>query len=285
MIRFEEQTHTYYDGDRQLISVTQLMAKHGLGVDYSTVDSALLEQSARRGRLIHSEIENFIKNGEISFTRECADFAKEMAKRGWKALDCEFIVYNDICAGTVDLLLDVGIADNKTTSVLHKDAVSWQLSIYNALNGYKSERAFAFHFPPNGHLEIVEVDLKPKAEVERLFECERNGEIYKPLDIATKAQLDLIEQATLAIEQAEVMKKKATKQIADTKKQVLQSMAEHGVKVYENERLRLTRCEGTEQVRIDVDRLKAEMPEIAEKYEKRTKVAEHLRIALKDEEE
>ena len=58
MILFDEKTHTYTDDGKHLISVTQLMKKHGLAPDYSGVSESVLGAKAQRGTLIHKEIEH-----------------------------------------------------------------------------------------------------------------------------------------------------------------------------------------------------------------------------------
>lgn len=290
MIRFVEDTHQYFDDDKELISVTTLMAKHGLGVNYDGVDKERMEASAKRGRLIHKAIEDFIKNGEISFMKEVVEFSAELQKRGWAAKDCEFMLYNDVCAGTSDLLLEtadgeLAIADNKTTNGLHKDAVSWQLSIYNALMGYKCTKAYAFHFQQDDDLRVVEIEFKPKEEIERLFECERKGEQYKPMEVATAQQLEVLEKTSQVIANAEAMIRAAKKQMASIKDQILEQMEKYGVKSYENDYMRLTRKAGYDRQAIDSDKLKAKYPDIYDECLKLTAVAPSLSIILKDQKE
>ena len=64
MITFNEELHKYFDGDRELISVTTLLKKHGLAPDYSGVSESVLNRKAERGTLVHEEIENYMKFGK-----------------------------------------------------------------------------------------------------------------------------------------------------------------------------------------------------------------------------
>ena len=57
MLKFDAEKHEYFDGEKRLISVTQLLKKHGLAPDYSGVSDSVLNAKAERGTLIHSEIE------------------------------------------------------------------------------------------------------------------------------------------------------------------------------------------------------------------------------------
>ena len=47
MITFKEDTHEYFNGDKKLISVTQLMRKHGLAPNYDGIPDAVLRAKAK----------------------------------------------------------------------------------------------------------------------------------------------------------------------------------------------------------------------------------------------
>ena len=138
---FDEATHTYTLDGRKLISVTQLLQKAEISPDYSLVDEKTLKESAERGSMIHGEIEAYNKTMEIGFTDECQEYIAWLHTTKSKCLKSEFEVHNDYVAGRADLLLEENgkkvIADIKTTSALHKDSVSWQLSLYAYLLGDK----------------------------------------------------------------------------------------------------------------------------------------------------
>lgn len=186
MVTFVEETHQYFNEDgNELISVTTLMQKHGLAPSYAGVAREVLNAKAQRGSHIHKEIEEYIKEGKIGFTAELLNFIK--TPKG-EILVSEGLVYNDIVAGTCDLIMyengEYIISDIKTTYRIHKEAVSWQLSIYAYLFNYhtpsvKFTRGQVYHFDKEGNLNVVEIPLKPVSEVERLLECERLGILYQ----------------------------------------------------------------------------------------------------------
>lgn len=64
MINYDSGTHTYWNGLDQLISVTQLLKKHGIAPDYSEVPESVLEAAAKKGTDIHESIHKFIVYGE-----------------------------------------------------------------------------------------------------------------------------------------------------------------------------------------------------------------------------
>ena len=288
MIEFREDTHEYFLDGRKLISVTQLMRKHGLAPNYDAVTSEVLRAKAERGTLIHKEIEQYIKTGEIGFTRELEAFINHIANNAVRPLASEFIVHNDLVAGTVDMvseeLGEVVINDFKTTATLHKDAVSWQLSIYAFLNktGNCATKAKAYHFQADGTLKVVDIPLKPMAEVERLLECEKNGEIYtQEVAVSETALAELVEVESL-IKQIEEQKKAAEAQAQELRAALMQAMEQNGVTSFENENIKVTYVAATTRTAIDSAKLKKELPEIAAQYTKTSNVKASLRITLKE---
>ena len=138
MIQFDETTHTYTKDNNPYISVTTLIKQFGLSPDYSGIPKEILEKAAARGNATHKDLENFIKQGTTTNNPDLINFSKYVAIRNINLTTAksEQIVYDDqyLIAGTVDFQYFDGdddiIADFKTTSSIHWDAVSWQLSLY-----------------------------------------------------------------------------------------------------------------------------------------------------------
>lgn len=287
MIEFREDTHEYFLDGRKLISVTQLMRKHGLAPSYEGVNNELLKAKAERGTLIHKEIEDYLKKGELGFTTELVNFVAHTSYNNDKPIASEEIVYSDLVAGTVDLVFNDGtIADIKTTATLHKEAVSWQLSIYAYLwgmaHGATPRKGQAYHFQSDGTLKVVDIPLKPLVEVARLLDCERNGEIYKQdLAVSNTALAELVEVESL-IKSIEEQKKAAEAQAQELRASLMQAMEANGVTSFENESIKITYVAPTTRTAIDSAKLKKELPEIAEKYTKTSNVKASLRITLKE---
>ena len=291
MLQFDELTHTYTLDGKELISVTQLMKKHGLAPDYSGVSEEVLNRAAERGTLIHKEIEDYCKTGEIGFTNEVAAFADYIEKSDYYIHKSETTVYNDVCAGTIDLLLEDGIskiiADIKTTAAINIDAVSWQLSIYAYLEHSMTGACFCaaqvFHFNKDGELKVIDVPFKPVEEIERLLQCERDGVLYQQdvTQIITNQQIAAIQEAERIIAEAEEAKKSAEARLSDIKAAIMAAMEKSAVKTVETDSLKITYILPSERTTIDSARLKKELPTIAEKYSKTSKTAASLRITIK----
>lgn len=289
MIEFREATHEYFNDGKKLISVTQLMRKHGLAPDYSMVNQAVLTAKAERGTLIHKEIEDFIKKGEIGFTSELSAFRDYIWANAVTVAQSETIVFNDIVAGTADLVLvsssgEAIIADIKTTATLHKESVSWQLSIYAKLMEYfPITKGQAFHFDADGNLEVVDIPLKPMIEVERLLDCERNGIEYRQALTVSDNTLARLYDIEAYIKECEERKKKAEEDAKELRNALLEAMEKGAVKTFENDNIRITYVAPSTRSTIDSARLKKDLPEIAEKYQKQTSVKASLKITLKGE--
>lgn len=285
MLEFDEASHRYHIGEKELISVTRLMRKHGLAPDYSNVPTETLNRKAEFGRVVHKEIEEYLKEGKIGFTDELGEFIKWKDDNGIEYMQSEVQLHNDIAAGTADLIYGDTIADIKTTSAIHTDAVSWQLSIYNLLNGWKADKGMCIRFK-DGKLKAVEIKLKDQAEVEKLMECERKGEIYKqpkkPFQI-DQTQLEVAKEAMRIIEEATEMKAKAEARMEEVKAAIKKAMDDSGYKTYDDGNIRITITQPTTRSTIDVARLRKERPEIADEYEKEIVAKPQIRIKFKGE--
>ena len=290
---FKEDTHQYFLVDKatgevvkELISVTTLLKKHGLSPNYSGVPSETLKAKAEYGSFVHKELENYIKKGEIGFSQELQDFLTYCKNTNFIPTQSEFIVYNDIVAGTVDIrgynYTHKILGDFKTTATLHKEAVSWQLSIYAYL--FKKDIRFklqAFHF--NDGLKVVDIEFKPIEEIEKLLECERKGELYQQKQLVVAEDLLLqVAEAEQKIKDFDLLKKEVEKQAELLKQQLIDTMREQGIKSFENDNMKITYVEPITRETIDSTRLKKEMPEIAEQYKKISNVKDSVRITLKN---
>lgn len=70
-------------------------------------------------------------------------------------------------------------------------------------------------------------------------------------------------------------------QDAELRRQLQEAMDAHGVKSFENDILRISYVEPTTKTAIDSKRLKAELPEIADKYTKISAVKGYVKIVVK----
>lgn len=189
-IKFDAKNHVYTHNGQTLISTTQLLKKYGLSADYANIPKHVLEKAAKKGRAVHGALEKYIKGDTtvISLFDEVGQFDYYVKQRGLDItqMKSEHIVYdlNFGVAGTLDLSYDDNgpvIADFKTTSTLHLDAVSWQLSIYNYMvtKGNPIDYYFTnlkvYHFQ-NGKFYVKDIYTQEFDAVEALLECFKRGD-------------------------------------------------------------------------------------------------------------
>lgn len=291
---FRADTHQYFlvnkeTGEivKELKSVTRLLAQHGLAPDYSMVDAGVLNAKAERGSLIHREIDEYVKFGEVGMTGEVQDFIRLCGENDIEPTCSEFVVYDENYAGTVDLSAwhegDSVFADNKTSSVLHKVALAWQLSIYATIArkmGYTVDKLGGFHLTSNS--KFVWVNEIPAEEVQKLFAADLAGEKYEQRALAmspeTLAQIIEFEEY---IANLDAQKKAAQAQYDELKAALIAAMKENGVKSYDSDRVKVTYIEATTREGVDTKALKAEMPEVYSKYRKTTAIKENVKITVR----
>ena len=300
-ITMDENTHTYFvDGQVADISVTELLHKHGLAPSYDGVDEEVLNAARERGKSVHADIEKYIMaDGYIPETREGLAFAHWAGKKTeWALAEQKLAIEwkGKFIACTADLLavlaLEKGpsvsvIADHKTTSRFQREYVSWQLSIYDFIARHigrqlindkvfywqGAEKYLCFLYDKDGKMEVKECDKIPDSEIERLLDCEANGEIY------TRPALVLEDDMAAALEKAELLVIETERAAKDAKfkAEVLRAdlcaeMERQGIFSWSGTKIKATYRAGSERVSVDSTRLKKELPEVYEKYTKTSKV-------------
>lgn len=295
---FNKADHTYTLDGKVLISVTQLMRKHGLAPSYEGIDEEVLRRKAERGSLIHEEIERYIKHGEIGFTSEQEDFARFVSELGITNMRSEEIVNNDLVAGTADLMairtlkseqgveyINRVLVDYKTSVNVNKEAVSWQLSLYEHLSGEQFDEFYVFHLLEHSEKsKYIPLEHIPAEEVEKLLQCEREGTIYQPRALSVPSELlAAAQEAERAVKVAEAIKKEAEARAVTIRQQLIEAMEAQGIKSFEtaDKSMLITYVEPSIRETIDSTRLKKERPEVAAEYSKKSTVKASVRITVR----
>lgn len=284
---FNSENHTYYNEEtkKYLISTTQLLRKHNLSPDYSQVNESVLKSSSEHGTLVHKELEEFAKNGTLGWSDEFQQFYDFKNANGFEIVESEWLVHNDIVAGMIDCVIKKGdsyyLCDYKTTTNRNIDSVSWQLSVYKALQTkYKIEGLIVFHFKKDG-LEVLEIKEKPQSEVEKLFDCERKGQPYKQELLGVDNELIELSRVENQIVQFErhLKQLKEVKEHLSTK--LVQIMEERTIKKYENDFISITYKAPLQRKTIDTKALAKDHPDIAKEYERISGVKASVIIKIK----
>lgn len=144
-LEYDDETHTYLADGIIIPSVTQIM-KVRFGNKYSGVDPTVLQKAANRGTRIHKAVEEWCTKGIDDGSKEVRNFKFLQKQWKFKVIENEvpLLIFNEgkpIVAGRTDLIVDTKrglcIADIKSTSVLDKEYLAYQLSLYRI--GYEQD--------------------------------------------------------------------------------------------------------------------------------------------------
>lgn len=139
---FDEINHTYHLGKKQLSGITGTLIKKAFPDTYKDIPESVLAKAAERGGMIHNSFELFctIFGSDISAypnpTQEIRDFSNMLHAYELHHVDSEYLVTdNKYFASAIDGVFadnegNIYLVDYKTTSTLHYNNVSLQLSIY-----------------------------------------------------------------------------------------------------------------------------------------------------------
>lgn len=309
-IDFEETTHTYFvNSDIASVSVTELLAKHGLSPDYSGVSKATLKAKANRGTEIHKDLENVLnQKGYQPTTQQGEDFDKWVIEN----VDCgvgeQMLAYEyngmTIC-GTCDVMgiMKDGtlfIGDHKTTSDLHKESVAWQVSLLDYfarhLNGESvneksifwvgAKKFYCFWYSKEEEMKVVELEKIEDTEIEKLIDCEYHNEIYQRPTLAINEDLQLaVEQAETLLAEINAKQKEAELSAKILREALMKQMQHQGIKTWETDKVRVTYIEPQDRISVDSTRLKQMYPMVYSDCQKLTQVKPTVRITIKGAED
>lgn len=292
-VYFDEITHSYLTSDGKfLMGVTSLMQKHGLSPDYSSIPEDVLQKAAERGSKVHKDIELYCKGQTVEQTAE----VKVFKQLNIPILANEYLISdNTTVASSIDIVADssqdgyVDLIDIKTTSTLHIEPLSWQLSIYAYLfelqnPTLKVNKLYGLHIR-GVKAKMVEVARKPDSEIERLMQAEREGKIFAPskaeLSRSIESALTELKDASTFVASLKAQLKAAEDVEKAIKQYLLEQMEKDAIKSLENDQVKIVYVAPSERESIDKDKLKEKYPSIYEEYKKVSPIASNLRIKIK----
>ena len=313
IIEFEEKDHIYtVNGEIAGISVTELLAKHGLAPDYSGINKQKLRESADKGKEVHKDLEDVLN---IAAYKPKTEQGKHFAEWVKENLDCgvgeQKLAYEYkglIIAGTADIMAiakdkTLIVADHKNTAKFHREYVSWQVSILDyfarklgrekvngKILGWKGAKEFyCFHYDPKtGEMKVYELEKIADEEIERLIECEYNNEIYQRAVLVIDPEL---EQKYLLAEEKFMEFEKQAKELQNARDELraelLKLFEQQGIKSWKSRdgKLLVTYVAPTEQLREDSTKLKTKYPQVFTECQKLSKVKAQIRVKVRGEDD
>lgn len=288
---FNEAEHTYKLGDKMLHGITPIIEQYICEGKYDGIPAAVLAKAAERGSKIHKEIELLVSGFTLDdLSPETAAFESSMRFLDINFIASEYLVSDgEYFASKIDIVDDqYNIYDNKTTSVLDKEYVSWQLSIYAYLfelqNGFPCGKLYAVWLRDK-MCQFIEVEKKDKTLVQQLLFAARYDLPFikptteLPLSPEEKAELAELSRLEAAIIDIEKQKKEAVARRDELKAGIEAKMREFGVDKYETDNLRFTLVNETTKKMVDSDKMKADG--IYEQYTKEVAVKGYVKITIK----
>ena len=139
---FNEEEHTYHLGKKQLKGITGTLVRKAFPDTYKDIPESVLMKAAERGGMIHNSFELFctVFGSDIHAypnpTQELMDFSDMLQAYELHHVESEYLVTDGKnFASAIDGIFadsesNIYLVDYKTTSTLHYDNVSLQLSIY-----------------------------------------------------------------------------------------------------------------------------------------------------------
>lgn len=288
--------HEYWLGSIKLKGITGMIGRQLFHDKYKDIPEAVLKKAAERGSNIHDDCDAADSFG-ITNSKEAGDYLNKRIKLGFDHLDSEYIVSdNKYFATPIDKVFfkegKVFLADIKTTYKLDEEYVSWQLSIcekwFKELNPDLEIGGLYAIWIRNGKVVFKEVERIPIEEVNRLLECEINGESYRGEELIPQLPEDVNESLRVVsdFEALIVQKENEAKLLKEQRDKYLEvieaAFRSSGIKSWETENMKITLVDSAEKRTFETKRFAEENPDMAEKYYKTTETKGYIKITLRN---
>lgn len=289
-VSFDAEAHRYFLNGNELSGITGILHKHIFPDQYKDIPQFILDRAAERGTMVHESIELLDAGFEpAESTPEIENYKRIKADNGLKTIANEYIVTDgEHFASGIDLVFTNGgkniiLADIKTTSVLNKEYVAWQLSIYAYFfklqnPDLKVSKLYALWLRGDKS-EFAEVERIDTATIKDLLQCEVEGRKFiNPLAKADAKVPAEIKNAEMAVYTLVTQIKELTEQKKQLSDGLLKLMQDNGIKTYKGEHITLSRKAASTREDIDKKKLKEEYPEVYAACVKTTNISESLQI-------
>lgn len=290
-VDFFEDEHAYIKNDgNKLIGITGIISKMLFPNKYTGIPGHVLDKAANYGNEIHSKCQENDMFGTVDCI-EIENYVKIKSQLGLEPIENEYLVSdNERIATLIDAVytLDglICLADIKTTSVLDKDSLSWQLSICAYLfelqnPSIKVSNLFGIWLRKDKY-KHVEVERKPNSVIIDLIESYFNSsEFVNPYCQKSSVSIDKLESID------ELISIDAEISILEARKKELLSIIQPEIEQnqYKDERVTISWVAPSSSIAFDSAKFKKENPELADKYKKETSKSGFLKITYKKQNE
>ena len=290
-IVFDPEYHRYYLGHQELKGITGVISRYLFPNKYSNVPKHILDAAKERGSAIHKACEMYNMFPVIydDTLLELRNYVKLLDDNGIEPLEAEYIVSNNKTHATAIDMVDHNhnIYDIKTTSVLDKNYLSWQLSIcahfFELQNpGVNAGKLYAIWLKDD-KCKLVEVNRIPSDVVKSLLEADsQNAEWENP--ITTDEIAIPNEESVIMLENAIVEMETRLKEYKELKKDFEENIKEYMISLnlpkLESDRIRITYVAPTQTTTFNGEQFKADFPETYAKYIKTSPRKGYIKTTL-----
>ncbi|KXB75139.1 hypothetical protein HMPREF1860_01882 [Prevotella amnii] len=303
---FDNGAHTYTLNGMRLSGVTAIV-KWMFPETYKDIPLSVLEKAAAHGTQVHTKCEMYDSLGIGDDIPEVQDYIRLKEQEGLATLVSEYLVDDGAhIASSIDKVFNVDgngcypLGDLKTTSKIHKDNVTLQLSIYAYLfeknnEGKKAGRLMCIWLPKEQYGDAAVINLKriPSdacKEIIAAYLAKEDPTPYREKWFGTteSAEVALIEEelpANLKDSEEEIIRiemaiKELEKKKGELKSGLYDLMIKHNVKKWQSQRLQLIRKLDSTKETLDSAKVKKKYPEIYQECKKVSAVKGSLTIKV-----
>ena len=263
---FNEVEHTYTLNGKQLSGVTSVIRRHVFPDKYQDVPKHILDKRAAFGTQFHKDMELYINTG-IESSTDTFNVFREHYKDGIKFIASEYIVTDgEHYASPIDAVdSDFNLYDFKTNSQKDIEYWRWQLSVYRHLfkmqNGFEPNGLKVLWINKDGVHDLIDITPVADGEVERLLECDINGEEFESTkqkfsEVVSKQRIEAVARIENEICRREAELKTIKADYDTMKGEILSAMIRNGICKWETDRMSLTVRAPYERKSVDNQKLK-----------------------------
>lgn len=302
---FDETAHRYTAVDGEALSGVTPIVSWLLPDTYTGIPQAVLDRAAAHGHKVHEQCRMVDNLGILpeDIEPQTQYYVDLCRKNGLKPLANEYLIASLSLgvASSIDMVTEgLDLCDIKTTSSLHMECVTFQLSVYAMLfeaqnPGLKVGRLFALWVPKPQYgapeaRELTRIPAALCAEAVKAYVSGKDSEPYRKEIFpdyvpAAKAGGETL-PVTLKDAEAEVIKletelTRLKAQREKLTKGLLALMEEKGVKKWESDSLTLTYVPASTRTTFDSKRFKADHADTYAAYLHTTETAPSLRVSVR----
>lgn len=181
MIEYLDKEHLYLVDGILVPSVTQIL-QQVFPSKYKNIPQVILDKKAEYGTKVHKAVED-LENGKepimdsVYIEESIKQYHKLKKEYNLEVIEQEQMIhYEYYYAGRFDMIAKINgdycLCDIKTTSVVDKNYLSWQLSMYELGYGETFDKFYCIWLPKGSIGKLIEIERLDK---NKILEVVKNG--------------------------------------------------------------------------------------------------------------